>query len=549
MYFPVHVSDRMRRFAETPGEINASYTYTPYVISRLRSRASTVLVVAAWIGFGVPLFLWAVGQGTPLSIAFAAASALTWIAGGRAVALWLRSSPPALIPPPATGRGAERIALLVCICDDLDERAVVRSSRQDVPVDVVLLDDSRDAATVARVDALAAAHGWHVIRRTERSGFKAGNLNAGLARLRGRYDAYLICDSDVVLDAGVARVCGAALADPTVAVAQASPAASVGRTRFARYFGPLLATHLGVTRRGRGAHGVTAFLGRGALVRAAAVEDVGGFPEAVAEDLAMTVRLRRRGWRIVDADVAFTEDYPIDYAAFRVQMRKTAEGAVEFLRRPGRMRGLRIREGLDLALETALVPVTALAGAATLVTGAALAGTGTPPPLWVMLVSAFAASAPLLPEAVRRARAQRVAAGVAFALTAGLLYASTTFVVLGAVIRTALGRRATFWVTPKTTSQRGVGATAGLLRDELVLVPLLAVSAVLVSGSLVAVAGPIGPAALAAVFAVGMLRPRSRADRTLAPIVSARHLAAVPHRTLSAAPRPALPTRSRTLAS
>lgn len=518
------------------------YTYTPYVISRFRNRASTLVVGAVWAALVVFVVVWAASQASPLAVSFAVASAITWIAGGRAVGLWMRSSSRRNVPVDAAGRGAERIALLVCICDDLDEAAIIRSSRQDSPVDVVLLDDSRDEGVRARVDALAAARGWRVIRRRVRSGFKAGNLNAGIAQLQGRYDAYLICDSDVVLDAGVARVCAAALADPTVAVAQASPAASIGKSRFARYFGPLLATHLGVTRRGRGAHGVTAFLGRGALVRAAAIEDVDGFPEAVAEDLAMTVRLRRRGWRVVDADVAFTEDYPIDYAAFRVQMRKTAEGAVEFLRRPGRMRGLRLREALDLALETALVPVTALAGAATLVTGAALAGTGTPPPIWVMIVSAFAAASPLLPEAVRRARSQRLAAGLAFALAAGLLYASTTFVVLGAVVRTALGRRATFWVTPKTATRRGMAQTAALLKDEMILVPVLAVGAVIVSGSLLAAGGPLGPATLAALFTVGMLR-RARTDRVLVPVPAPRRSTMTVHR-----PPAAIVVRSRTLA-
>ncbi|MFI8630989.1 glycosyltransferase family 2 protein [Microbacterium sp. NPDC077663] len=471
------------------------------------ARSSTALVIAVWVALVVPLVTWAAESRSPLAVAFAVASALTWVAGGRALALWVRASSPRRAESVGGGTRPDRIALLVCVCDDLDAAAVVRSARQDVPVDVVLLDDSRDPGVMAQVDALASARGWRVLRRTDRSGFKAGNLNAGIARLRGRYDAYLVCDSDVVLDAGVARVCAAALADPAVAVAQASPAASPGRSRFARYFGPLLATHLAVTRRGRAAHGVTAFLGRGALVRAAAIDDVGGFPDAVAEDLAMTVRLRRRGWRIVDADVAFTEDYPIDYAAFRVQLRKTAEGAVEFLRHPERMRELALREGLDLGLETALVPVTALAGAIALTGGAALAGLGTPPPVWVMVVSAVAALAPLLPEAVRRARTRRLAAGLVFALAAGLLYTSVTFVVLAAVIRTVLGRRATFWVTPKSRSRRRAVA---LLRDEIVLVPLLAVGAIAASGSLAAAAGPAMPAAVAALFAWGALRGHAR---------------------------------------
>ncbi|MEW1834636.1 glycosyltransferase family 2 protein [Microbacterium sp. NPDC079995] len=480
------------------------------------AHASTVLVVALWAALVVPLITWAAALGSPLAIAFAAASALTWVAGGRALALWLRASAPQRVAPVGHGAQPYRIALLVCVCDDLDTSAVVHSAQQDIPVDVVLLDDSRDPDRAARVDALAAARGWVVLRRAERSGFKAGNLNAGIAALRGRYDAYLICDSDVVLEASVARVCSAALADPAVAVAQASPAASPGSSPFARYFGPLLATHLGVTRRGRGAHGVTAFLGRGALVRAAAIADVGGFPEAVAEDLAMTVQLRRRGWRIVDADVAFAEDYPIDYAAFRVQLRKTAEGAVEFLRHPGRMRGLRLREAIDLSLETALVPVTALAGAVILLTGAALVGLDTPPPVWGIFVSAVAAAMPLLPEALRRARTQRIAAGAVFGLAAGLLYASTTFVVLAAVIRTGLGRRATFWVTPKTPSRRGVST---VLRDELVLVPLLVLGAVAASGSALSAAGPVMPAVVAAVFASGMISGRvpARIEAPLAP--------------------------------
>lgn len=470
--------------------------------ARVRAHVSTVVVLLVWAGLAAPLAIWVVRDASVLSACFAAATALLWVCGGRATALWLRA-----VMLPAAGSigdgGPSRIALLYCVCDHIDADAVLTSSRQDVAVDVVVLDDSRDPDVVRRIDALGRRHGWRVLRRADRAGFKAGNLNAGVKALRGQYDAFLVCDSDVVLGPDVARLCAAALADETVAVAQAAPTAAPGRTAFARYFGPLLDTHLGTTRRGRAAHGVTAFLGRGALVRAAAIEDVGGFPQVVAEDLAMTVALRRRGWRIVDVDTSFTEDYPIDYGAFRVQMRKTAEGAVELLRHPRWVRGLDFRVRADLLLETALVPAAALAGAATLVTGAALAGAGTPPPWWAMVVSALAAAAPLLPEAVRRARSIRPAAGLAFVLVAGMLYASTTFVVLSAVLRTAGGRRATFWVTPKAARRGGFGPTMSLMRDELVLVPVVAAVAFIASGSPLALVGPAGPALLALLFATG----------------------------------------------
>lgn len=499
-------------------EVDSPYSYTRNVIFASRVTLSTPLVVAAWSTLAIPLLFWAIAVSQPAAWVFGAATLLLWAAGLRAAALWMRAGAASPRPHVHPDRADLRVAVLICVADDLDVAAAAATIRQDVPVDAVILDDSRDAAERARVDAFAATHGCEVIRRADRLGYKAGNLNHAVAALRGRFDAYLICDSDVVLPPDLVRLSSDALADPTVAVAQASPVAARGRTRFARYFGPLLATHLGVTRRGRGAHGITVFLGRGALVRAAAIDDVGGFPHAVAEDLAMTVALRRRGWRLVDVDVAFTEDYPIDYRAFRTQLRKTAEGSVEFLRRPGRLRGLRTREAADVILETSLVPLTALSGAVALVSGAALAAGGVAPPVWAMAVSALSALAPLLPEAVRRAREERLAAGVVFALAGGALYASTMFVVLSAVLRTLAGRRAVFWVTPKRTARLGAAAWLGLLRAELVLVPLLMAAAVAASGSALSAAAPLGPLLLVLAFcAATVVRPRPTVDAVALP--------------------------------
>ena len=489
-----------------------------------RIPASTVLVLVVWIGLSVALAVWAIAVGTPAAIGFCAAAPLLWTTGMRSFALWMRAAvrgrsgrvaraaTPAVVMVPESGGAASadasamRVALLYCVADDADTAAITASARQDVAVDVVVLDDSREPAQRARVDAAARAD-WTVVRRRDRRGFKAGNLNHGLDQLRGRYDAYVLCDADVVLPGDFVRRLLPALSDPTVAVVQAQPVARAGRTWFARYFGPLLRTHVAVTRGGRSATGVVALLGRGALVRATALDDVGGVPEVVAEDLALTVALRRRGWRLVDADVEFAEDYPVDYRSFRTQLRKTTEGAVEVLRshaRPSAWRGLPRAEARDLLLETALVPLTALAGAAALVAGAALAAGGTPPPLWASAASAIAAAAPLLPEAIRRGRLRGVAAGAVFLLVAGALYASTMFVVLAAVLRTLSGRRAVFWITPKSAARPG--QVLGMLRAELVLVPVLAMLSVVASGTAVSSLAPVGVVAMALAFAAPGLR-------------------------------------------
>ena len=475
--------------------------------------ASTVVATLVWLLLVAALVAWAMTAPVTVPaalVAFCLATSVLWITGLRAAALWARSSrrrPASVAAPPPN----LRLALLYCVADDADLAAMAGSMRQDVAVATVILDDSRTATARSRIDAFAARHGCRVIRRADRSGFKAGNLNHGLAALRGQFDAYLLCDSDVILPADLARVCAAALADPTVAIAQAAPVARPGTTWFARYLGPLLGTHVGFTRAGRDARGVAMFLGRGALVRAAALDDVGGVPTAVAEDLALTVALRRRGWRIVNVDAQFAEDYPVDYRSFRTQMRKTTEGAVEFLRRhlrPGRMRGLPGREARDLLLETTLVPAAALAGVVALVSGAVLAATGTPAPLWVGAVAVTGAAMPLLPEAARRARTRGAAAGVVFTLVGGALYASTMFVVLGAVLRMLLGGRAVFWITPKQATRLGVRQLLELLRPELVLVPVIALTAALAAGSPLFGLAPLGPVALALAFSAPALRGR-----------------------------------------
>lgn len=469
----------------------------------------TILAVIVWVGLvaGLALSL----PMTPAAVVFGIAVPLLWMTGLRAAAVWLRSRLPRREAAVFADPGG-RVALLYCVADDADLGAIAQSMRQDVPVETIILDDGRDPAIRAQIDLFAAQHGCRILRRADRRGFKAGNLNHALGQLRGQYEAYVICDSDVILPPHFVSSCRPALADPSVAVVQALPVARSGQTRFASYFGPLLRTHVAVTRAGREAAGTVAFIGRGALVRAAALDDVGGVPEAVTEDLALSVALRARGWRLVNAPVEFAEDYPIDYRAFRTQMRKTAEGAVEFLRRPRRLRFLPPAEARDFLLETALVPASALAGVTALLAGVTLAAQGTPPPLWAGVLGMLCVLMPLLPETMRRVREQSMRAGLAFAVLAGSLYASTMLVVLAAVLRALGTGRAVFWITPKSAA--GPGAVLATLRPELILLPLLIIAAALLGGSPLFALAPLGPALLALAFAL----PHPRRLGALAPI-------------------------------
>lgn len=398
-----------------------------------------------------------------LIVTHVACLALIWITGIRALALWLRSRERERTAEPV---GPLRVALLSCTADDLDIAALAASAAQDVPVDVYVLDDSRTEAARTAVDAAAAHIGARVLRRSGSEGAKAGNINHALRLIGEHTDAVVILDSDTVLPAHFVRRATAALvSDPSIACVQGAPVAS-GPSWFARFFGPLVRTHARVNHAPRARIGFPAFVGRGALLSVRALRDVGGFPHTVSEDLALSVRLRDRGWRIVHRpDIEFTEDFPIDYAAFRVQQGKAAEGAAEFLLSA---RGTRLpgRERRDIIMETALLPLGAAAGLSALALGTTLALLGTATPPLITAITAMLALAPLLPEALRRVRRRHPVSALLFLVLTPLLYASVSLAIVRHAASVARGRPARFTITPKAPARTEWSAAIDALRPE-----------------------------------------------------------------------------------
>src|SRR5690606_39555705 len=74
-----------------------------------------------------------------------------------------------------------------------------------------------------------------------------------------------------------------------------------GDTSFARDFSGLFTRHADTKLAARAVLGLVDFFGRGAMLDVAALREVGGFPEVVMEDTALTVELERRGRAVVAA--------------------------------------------------------------------------------------------------------------------------------------------------------------------------------------------------------------------------------------------------------
>ena len=94
-----------------------------------------------------------------------------------------------------------KVALLYTTCDDFREEAVLTCIAQDYEASFTfILDDSDDATFKRRVNEFAGRYAdkVRVIRRPDRSGYKAGNLNHALRNIAG-FEYFSISDADTIL--------------------------------------------------------------------------------------------------------------------------------------------------------------------------------------------------------------------------------------------------------------------------------------------------------------------------------------------------------------
>jgi hypothetical protein len=221
----------------------------------------------------------------------------------------------------APGNSCARIAILHTVCDDFQHGAAFSCVTQDYPnFHVYVLDDSVEEETRSRVDRFACEFPKlvTVLRRDGRKGFKAGNLNNCILNLND-YKYAALADSDTRLPARFLKA--------TSQVLGASPwAAFVQAVHFSNDTGSGVGMDLGaIVQIGwkyyqpvRNQYGFPMCYGHGALLRVSGLRAIGGFPEIVSEDIALTLRLRGSGLcGITTSEVVCGEDYPRDYHTLR----------------------------------------------------------------------------------------------------------------------------------------------------------------------------------------------------------------------------------------
>ena len=220
---------------------------------------------------------------------------------------------------------AERVIRAVC-------RMAYPAGRHEIQV----LDDSTDETrqVVDRVVSECRAEGCDVvvIRRNERTGFKAGALAAGLGRARGELLA--VFDADFVPPADYLKESVPHfLSDDRVGLVQArwghlnQPRSLVTRAQSIGIDG-----HFMVEQAARNWNGLYMnFNGTAGMWRRSAIIEAGGWHwDTLTEDMDLSYRMQLAGWNTVFLpDLVVPAEIPEEVDAFKSQQFRWAKGSIQ----------------------------------------------------------------------------------------------------------------------------------------------------------------------------------------------------------------------------
>ena len=202
-----------------------------------------------------------------------------------------------------------------------------------------MLDDSVDETTAVAERAVRrhAAAGINIscLHRTDRTGFKAGALEAGLHVAVGEYVA--IFDADFIPTPDFLRRSVPFFTDPKVAMVQARWGhVNQDYSLLTKIQSILLDGHFVLEHGSRSRSGLFFnFNGTAGIWRRSAIEDAGGWQhDTLTEDLDLSYRAQLRGWQFVFLqDLIAPAELPVEMNAFKSQQHRWAKGSIQTCRK------------------------------------------------------------------------------------------------------------------------------------------------------------------------------------------------------------------------
>lgn len=221
-------------------------------------------------------------------------------------------------------------------------RLIQAAGAMDYPKDrfeVQVLDDSTDETSAIVQQELEALHklgiGAHSIHRTDRTGFKAGALDRGMAKAQG--DLVCVFDADFIPPPDFLRRMVPHFSNDRVGMVQARWGhLNRDESILTRAQSTLLDGHFVIEHTVRHDDGLFFnFNGTAGIWRRETIADAGGWQhDTLTEDLDLSYRAQLAGWKFVYAPlIVAPAEVPPDIMAFKSQQHRWAKGSVQVARK------------------------------------------------------------------------------------------------------------------------------------------------------------------------------------------------------------------------
>jgi cellulose synthase/poly-beta-1,6-N-acetylglucosamine synthase-like glycosyltransferase len=206
-------------------------------------------------------------------------------------------------------------------------------------LEIQVLDDSTDETTgvCERAVRRNAAQGIDItyIHRTDRTGYKAGALEAGLTVAKGEFVA--IFDADFIPTTDFLQRTIQHFSDPNVALVQARWGhINQDYSLLTKIQSILLDGHFVLEHGGRNRAGLFFnFNGTAGIWRRTTIADAGGWQhDTLTEDLDLSYRAQLRGWKFVFLpDLIAPAEVPVEMNSFKSQQHRWAKGSIQTCRK------------------------------------------------------------------------------------------------------------------------------------------------------------------------------------------------------------------------
>src|SRR5712671_1890813 len=218
------------------------------------------------------------------------------------------------------------------------ERLLRSVSEIDYPKDLLQIqvlddstDDTRALTTLCVAELQSRGFNVELIHRTDRTGFKAGALETGLASA----DSEFVCilDADFVPNPDLLKKTIHFFTDPKVGMIQTRWGhLNRGYSLLTRVQAMFLDGHLLLEQTARSRSGrFFNFNGTAGLWRRSCIDEAGGWQhDTLTEDLDLSYRAQLAGWKFIFLpDVITPAELPVDMNGFKSQQHRWTKGSIQ----------------------------------------------------------------------------------------------------------------------------------------------------------------------------------------------------------------------------